>query len=1394
MRRSRLEILLLALLAYVPLLAAAPGRVLADTKLGLTVDPGRLVSDALWTWDGRQLGGWVPHQQVGYLWPSGPWFWLLDQLGVPDWLAQRLWAGTIILAAGLGMRWCARLLGLAPAAALLAAVVYQCTPYVLPYVSRTSVLLPPWAGLGWLVGLTAVACRTPLSTPRWQRWWPVAAFALVIATIGGINATAMLMIAPAPLLYLAHSAHSREITWRRAGVLTAGIGAASLAVSLWWLSGLAVQGRYGAQALAYSEALESTAFTSSAPEVLRGLGYWLFYVRDHVVALTTASTPHQEHVWVIGASWLLVLAGVAGLVLTRWSGRLFAATSLLVGTILAVGAYPVGDAAPMWQPLADNSRHTLVLALRSSTRATPMVLMALALGTGALMQALLRQSRRLGLSTIAATGIAVAVAFPALWSGGLADPALARDETMPTPWRDVAAEIDRTSEGRVLMLPGIESAAFRWGYTVDTPLAFLADTPVLTRDWLPLGSPGLMDVLYALDDRFQSGLVEPAALAPVARLLGADVVLVANDVQFERFDTARPDVTWSVYTAGVPGLGQPTTFGDGYSNTPDVPMVDEEALLRPVSAVMPQLALLPVLDPLSAARTAVRGVLVSGSGDGVVDAAAAGLLRGDEVLLLTAGLDDETLQHALDSADLVVVTDSNRARARHWRSSQDVWGFTEGGLDTLLLDDDPFDHRLPAFPDETAAHVTTMEQRGPVRATATAYGSPTRYWPEYRPAMAADGDLATSWLVGHEADPRGQRLQLTFDDVSSPIDELTLVQHQDPLADRWVRSVRLHLGDGSALDVDLDDTSRTAAGQLVRLPTATATVDVEITRVTSAAPRPAFEGAAVGFAEVATSVGPLTEVVRPPTDLRSDLDGSRPQAYVLSRLRADPTDRHRDDPERALVRELERDHLAAFIPEVTVRLSPRADDATLDALLGPGAALADRRMPGGGTVAGRSALDGDRSTAWLTPFDAAVGASALLPRDAPDRPLDRLVLHQRTADVATITEVRLAAAGEARTVPVPSPDAEGRSELRFEALPPGTVTLTITATDGATTIDRGTGRSIGLPTSVVEVEGDGLRVVAPPDIVDLGCRDDLLEVGGRRVPLTIRAPFAELVRGDPVIARPCGDEALQVELPPGTTLVSSAPGALTGLDVDRVVLHPIEPVVTTAAAPLAIDAGHSSRWLAVPPCDDWCWVVQGEGWSEGWAARLDGESIGTPLRTGAGMNGWLLPPSGTARTLHVSWTPQRLVWAGLILSLVAVLAALAVVVAGRRPAEQATGNPTEPVALADPLGVSATGRWWAAAAVTAIGVLAIQPAWGLAVGAVVLLARLTGRARLLGLVGVAVLALVGVYLVAGQARHGHPAGFGWPLQFDAGHRPTLAAVLLVAASALTAPRPDGRAG
>ena len=84
---------------------------------------------------------------------------------------------------------------------------------------------------------------------------------------------------------------------------------------------VAIQGRQGADVLAYSESLESVSYTSTSTEVWRGLGYWLTYVRDAYAATTTAGRDYMVSGRLIATGFVLLLVGLAGLVVTRWTHR-----------------------------------------------------------------------------------------------------------------------------------------------------------------------------------------------------------------------------------------------------------------------------------------------------------------------------------------------------------------------------------------------------------------------------------------------------------------------------------------------------------------------------------------------------------------------------------------------------------------------------------------------------------------------------------------------------------------------------------------------------------------------------------------------------------------------------------------------------------------------------------------------------------------------------------------------------------------------------------------------------------------------------------------------------------------------------------------------------------------
>ena len=134
--------------------------------------------------------------------------------------------------------------------------------------------------------------------------------------------------------------------------------------------------------------------------------------------------------------------------------------------------HPIDDPSLLMSPFAESSRSSLVLALRSSTRALPMAVLGLALGAGALVAAIARRlSRHNGWSVAAVTALA-AVNLPAAWNGGFVDPVLERDQDPPDGVDGGRGRARRAGHAgfRVMQLPGAEFGAFRWGYTVDPPL------------------------------------------------------------------------------------------------------------------------------------------------------------------------------------------------------------------------------------------------------------------------------------------------------------------------------------------------------------------------------------------------------------------------------------------------------------------------------------------------------------------------------------------------------------------------------------------------------------------------------------------------------------------------------------------------------------------------------------------------------------------------------------------------------------------------------------------------------------------------------------------------------------------------------------------------------------
>src|SRR5580700_3067033 len=327
-------LLAVAGLAYIPLLLVRPGIVTPDTKTYLYLDPLSFLSQVAFMWNPTVGLGTVTHEYIGYLLPMGPFYALLHLLGVPVWVAQRLWLGSILFAAGAGILYLCRILGLRGPGPVAGALLYMLSPYFLQYAGRISVILLPWAGLPFMLGLTIVALRR-------GGWREPALFAIVVALVSGINATSIIYVGVVPILWIFYAVVVlRESTWRHALATGLRIAVLTLGACVWWIAGLGVEAAYGVNVLKFTETVPSTSATSNPADIVRGLGYWYFYGADHLGPWTNAAIRYTQDIALIGTSLALPVVALVASAFVRWRERAYFLLLLFVGLVLSVGPFP----------------------------------------------------------------------------------------------------------------------------------------------------------------------------------------------------------------------------------------------------------------------------------------------------------------------------------------------------------------------------------------------------------------------------------------------------------------------------------------------------------------------------------------------------------------------------------------------------------------------------------------------------------------------------------------------------------------------------------------------------------------------------------------------------------------------------------------------------------------------------------------------------------------------------------------------------------------------------------------------------------------------------------------------------------------------------------------------
>jgi arabinofuranan 3-O-arabinosyltransferase len=1343
--------------AFVLAFIQRPGLATSDTKIDLHVDPVRFLADvaSAWTQSGV-LGQVQAGQYSGYLWPMGPFFALGHELGLGAWVVQRIWLGTVLALATFGV---VRLLD-----ALLerprgiphvaAGALYLVNPFVVVYANRTTITLLGYAALPWLLLAVHRGIRDPR---RW--WWPAAFALLVTSTGGGVNAAVTAWILIGPLLLFLYEPLFERVPWSAARAFALRVVPLTLLVSLWWVVPLELQTRYGIDFLQLTEQPGSIWQTTSLPESLRLMGYWVTYAGvgygDHLVPYFGDAPTLLFDQAVVVCGLLVPSLALAGLPWTRRQRYVpFVLLMLLVGLLVMVVGFPEGT--PFRRGLNFTYNHvSSIRFLRTTYKAGPLVALALALLGGLALTELLGRIRRIPLQALV-VACAVALAAVAAWPlvTGRAQDKSVSWKRIPPAWTAAARGLDRElpANSRAAVLPGQAFSFYRWGGTVDPILPALTRRSVSVKNVPPYADAHATDLFWTVDSLVQQQRLFPGQLRPLLALMAVRAVVTGTDSDPVRSGAADP--VDAARTLAGQGLARASRSYGPLTRFP-APAGDVGA---PVTLPQVRRYDLPSARGIVRVEPAGPATVVDGSADGLADMAAFGALPASGALQYAGDLSPQALRRAAGEGGQVVITDSNRRRVLVASRTRQNTGATLAADEALSPD--------AAFIDPFASRGTDAQTVAVLRGARyirAPFSPGVAQFPEHRPFAAFDGDPRTYWASDPALDTSEHWVEIGFERPRD-VDHVDVLPQPDPRAQVTQLAVgghvfRVHAG-WNRLPLHLRNVSslrfRIAQFDPVRRPTA----------------------ATGSIAEIRIPGVRVRELLRPPLLAEQALSGVNLRrtrlTYLFARTTGDAPFRRsavqpparmgvsRDDAEASLVRtagdgETGIDRLVSAPAARSYRLdawatvAPGAADPALDRLAGwrgPATFSSSSRFQG---VPGRrasSAFDGDPRTAWIGSL--AGGTPAWIAWSTPGR--------------RRLTGLRIAPANVTRV------SAPARVRLRWPGgatpvLPvgkDGTVTLPSPVSSKAFRLDvvSTTARPGFVPTAVgiASISGPGVPKASIPRSGALrgSCGDLRGTAGTSQIALRVSGSVAQLDAGTPLRATGCGALAL----PAGTSELQM-PGdvfrpALVRLDSPA----PAGPT-TQLGGGTVLNAGRTGRGshkgvrLALHGP---AWLVLGEGYNKGWRATCDGHDLGAPQVIDGYSNGWLV--KGSCRNASFTYAPNNTLRIAEIVSLVAALALLILLIM-RRPR---AAMPADPPRDNDFTSADAPARWPLSRALAAglLAALVFGFVFALRAGvligpavALILWRGIGARRMLLVAAGLLVVAVPAIYLLfPAHDRHG----------------------------------------
>ena len=1213
----RLWLALASLPILIGVMLQQVGRIVFVSRLDRILDPITMASRSIVLWNPYADMGSLQYQSVGYWIPFDAVFSIGVITHTPTWITERLLIAALMIIALWGCVRLADALGIGTRLLrILGGLGYALSAVILSRVAQQQIfamgaVFLPWSLVPLVRGSTRGSTRTA-----------AARSAIAIALMGGANAAVTLAMLPIPLLYLLTRARGP----RRASLLRWWALCAPMAI-IWWIIGLRFFGAYGPNIIQYTETVGTTTGPTPVFEVIRGTADWFARLAINGVALPSGNALVFRTIPIIGTT-LLAAFGLAGLSNRRLPDRRFIAIVFLLG-VAAIGG---GFGGLFGNPVTEQYRSLLGGALapfRNIYKFQAWVTLPLALGAiHALSQfaatpALRRSRGRQILVPAVAALIVFASAFP-MWNNLLTRGNGFTSE--PQAWVDARGYLDAERTGRVLVVPGLSQQHFDWGYTQQLPLQWNADISWATRSQAPLGGPGNIAYLDAIERALGSG-GDPNLIGFLQRG-GFSQVMVAGDSEYRTYGGADPQTMADALVAS--GLSVEASFGDtGYG-----------------FGALHQIEIFGVPAPRIAQTYASNALTwLSGDVESVMRMPTA--LFGDRPYLLT----DDAEFSTLDPSQWII-TDGNQRVATNFGRNRNNRSYVLGPFETRVNGVALKGLQLRPSPVEsqTVQMLTGIHQ---ISASSVGPGVVDKAMPDSQPANVLDGNPATSW--------RPNRLSIEKADDWGTGDQWIDIEFDAP---RVVEPLAITLllgvyGNPTPIDVVTETDNGRVTSSLEAIttsqPLAVASGETTHLRVTITGDSYHRFNDLIGISEITLPGEPTIRSLRVPADLAEQFSGAdaATPAWVFTRdLRVGST------PGATNVRDftVPRASTVGTIATGSVN-SPTQVLDILDSITWMSVA-ADSTLFDAPTLAPRNLIDDDPRTVWIsaTAIDdparhPAVTVSWLEPRVVSKL---RLVLDPQFARPSSVT---VTVNGET-----------------FERTP---------AADGSVDVPQARTSSVkfdlhyDVPTNDEPVLRAGLSGVEVAAIADLyeppidrratlrfECgKGPSVIIDDTRLDYSATITYGDLMDHRPTRLAACSSAGFDLAAGEHRATMNPSP---KGMTIDQLTIGNPPTLSSIIDAPRSMSLGRwgsTNRRATIGAGDENLFVVD-EVFNRGWEAHLDGVRLESLQ-----VDGWrqaFVVPAGEGGELELTFAPNRPYQAGTAAGFGLLIALLAMAIVPRR--------------------------------------------------------------------------------------------------------------------------------